>query len=52
MTKREVFAIDDEFKIYTISDENGKYYVELHRQLNGKSSLYLNPTLKDCSIIC
>lgn len=47
MTKREVFAIDDEFKIYTISDEDRKHYVELHRQLNGESSLYLNPRSKD-----
>ena len=29
------------------ADEDREYYVELHRQLNGESSLYLNPRSKD-----
>lgn len=47
MTKREIFAADSEFKICTISDEDRNDYVELHRQLNGERSLYLNPITKD-----
>lgn len=33
--------------ICTLSDEDRKDYVELHRQLNGETSLYLNPQSKD-----
>ncbi len=47
MTKRDIFATDGEFKICTISDEDRNDYVELHRQLNGETSLYLNPISKD-----
>lgn len=47
MTKREIFASDGEFKICTIAAEDRNDYVELHRQLNGESSLYLNPITKD-----
>lgn len=47
MTKREAFASDGEFIICTISDADRNDYVELHRQLNGETSLYLNPITKD-----
>ena len=47
MTKRDIFATDGEFKICTISEEDRNDYVELHRQLNGETSLYLNPISKD-----
>ncbi|MCM1326014.1 MAG: GNAT family N-acetyltransferase [Bacteroidales bacterium] len=47
MIKREIFAADGEFIICMISDEDRKDYVELHRQLNGETSLYLNPLSKD-----
>ena len=47
MTKRDVFATDGEFKICAISEEDRDDYIELHRQLNGETSLYLNPKLKD-----
>ncbi|MCM1025932.1 MAG: GNAT family N-acetyltransferase [Roseburia sp.] len=47
MTKREIFATDDELIICTLSDEDRKDYVELHRQLNGETTLYLNPRSKD-----
>lgn len=43
MTEREIFATDGELIICAISDEDRKDYVELHRQLNGETSLYLNP---------
>lgn len=44
---REIFAADGEFIICPISDEDRHDYVELHRQLNGEASLYLNPISKD-----
>lgn len=47
MTKREIFATDGEFIIYAIANEDRSDYVELHRQLNGEKSLYLNPISKD-----
>lgn len=47
MTKREIFATDGELIICMISDEDRNDYVELHRQLNGETSLYLNPLSKD-----
>jgi len=47
MTKREIFAADGEFTICSIANEDISDYVELHRQLNGKKSLYLNPLSKD-----
>ena len=47
MTNREVFATDSEFTICSIADEDRDDYVELHRQLNGETSLYLNPLSKD-----
>ncbi|MCM1190016.1 MAG: hypothetical protein NC541_12055, partial [bacterium] len=47
VTEREIFATDGELIICTLSDEDRKDYVELHRQLNGETSLYLNPRSKD-----
>lgn len=47
MTEREIFATDGEFIICVISDDDRKDYVELHRQLNGETSLYLNSLSKD-----
>ena len=47
VTNREVFATDSEFTICSIADEDRDDYVELHRQLNGETSLYLNPLSKD-----
>lgn len=47
MTKREIFATDGEFTICAIANEDRSDYVELHRQLNGEKSLYLNPISKD-----
>lgn len=47
VSNRRIFASDGEFIIYTISNEDRNDYVELHRQLNGEKSLYLNPLSKD-----
>ncbi len=47
VTEREIFATDGEFIICVISDDDRKDYVELHRQLNGETSLYLNSLSKD-----
>lgn len=47
MTEREVFTSDENFIICNISDVDRSDYVELHRQLNGETSLYLNPISKD-----
>lgn len=47
MTERKIFASDEEFIICNISEADRSDYVELHRQLNGEASLYLNPISKD-----
>lgn len=47
MTQREVFASDSEFTICAIANEDRSNYVELHRQLNGETTLYLNPISRD-----
>lgn len=47
MTERKIFTSDEDFIICNISDEDRSDYVELHRQLNGEASLYLNPIVKD-----
>ncbi len=47
MTKREIFATEGEFTICAIANEDRSDYVELHRQLNGEKSLYLNPLSKN-----
>lgn len=47
MIGRKIFAINEDFIICNISDEDRSDYVELHRQLKGEDSLYLNPRSKD-----
>lgn len=47
MIGRKIFAINEDFIICNISDEDRSDYVELHRQLKGEHSLYLNPRSKD-----
>ena len=51
MTNREIFTKDSEFTICAIADEDRNDYVELHRQLNGEMSLYLNPLSKDSVLL-
>lgn len=46
-SKREIYATDGEYIIYPIAEEDREYYVELHKQLNGESTLFLNPVCKD-----
>ncbi len=47
MTKRKIFALDGEFTICAIANKDRSEYEELHRQLNGEKSLYLNSLSKD-----
>lgn len=47
MIERKIFASDDDFMICNISDADRSDYAELHRQLNGDNSLYLNPLSRD-----
>jgi RimJ/RimL family protein N-acetyltransferase len=44
---REPYVTDGVYSIFPISEEDRDNYVELHRQLNGAHSLYLNPFAKD-----
>lgn len=44
---RIIYAEDGEYKIYPISDEDRENYLELHRQINGEGTLFLNPVCKD-----
>lgn len=44
---RKIFAADEEYLIIPINDEDRDDYVELHRQLNGNGTLFLNPICKD-----
>lgn len=46
-SKREIYATDGEYIIYPIAEEDREYYVELHKQLNGESTLFFNPICKD-----
>ena len=45
--KREIYASDGKYMLFQISDEDRDRYVELHRQLNGESTLFLNPHCND-----
>ncbi len=47
---REIYATDGEYTLLPISDEDRENYIELHRQLNGKQTLFLNPYCKDRKI--
>jgi hypothetical protein len=38
---REIYATDGEYTLLPISDEDRENYIELHRQLNGKQTLFL-----------
>ena len=44
---REKYATDGEYTLFPISDEGRENYTELHRQLNGEKTLFLNPICKD-----
>lgn len=44
---REIYATDGEYTLLPISDEDRENYIELHRQLNGEHTLFLNPYCKD-----
>ena len=44
---REIYATDGEYTLLSIADVDRENYVELHRQINGDSTLYLNPYCKD-----
>ena len=44
---REIYATDGEYSLLPISDEDRENYIELHRQLNGEQTLFLNPYCKD-----
>ncbi len=45
--KREIYASDGKYMLFQISDDDRDSYVELHRQLSGESTLFLNPHCKD-----
>ena len=47
MMGRDIFAADGEFIICPISNADRCDKLELHRQLNGEASLYLNPVSRD-----
>ncbi|MGN0319048.1 MAG: GNAT family N-acetyltransferase [Lachnospira sp.] len=44
---REIYATDGEYTLLPISDDDRKNYIELHRQINGEHTLFLNPYCKD-----
>jgi hypothetical protein len=44
---RDIFATDGEYYISPILECDRDNYTELHRQINGEGSLYLNPVSKD-----
>ena len=44
---REIYATDGKITIYPVADEDRAGYTELHRQLNGEKSFFLNPLCKD-----
>ena len=45
--KRAIYATDGDYTIYPISHEDYEDYIELHRQINGEKTLFLNPGCKD-----
>lgn len=44
---RKVYETDGEYFISPIIEQDHEDYVELHRQLNGETTLFLNPYCKD-----
>ena len=47
MLNRQVYVSDNEFIICPIVDEDRDNYVELHRQISGEHTLFLNEHCKD-----
>lgn len=47
MLNRQVYVSDNEFIICPIVDEDRDNYVELHRQISGEDTLFLNEHCKD-----
>lgn len=45
--KQEAYITDGQYKLYIISEEDRDNYVELHRQINGDHSLFLNSHCRD-----
>lgn len=45
--KRVIYATAGEYTIYPIATEDREDYVELHRQIRGEKTLFLNPYCKD-----
>ncbi len=45
--RQEAYITDGQYKLYIISEEDRCNYVELHRQINGEHSLFLNPHCRD-----
>lgn len=46
-TGRKIYETDGEYYICPIMEQDRIYYVELHRQINGEGTLFLNPICKD-----
>lgn len=44
---REIYVTNGEYTIFLIAEEDRDFYVELHKQINGETSLFLNPMVKD-----
>jgi RimJ/RimL family protein N-acetyltransferase len=47
MAKRKEYLSTEEYFLYPLADEDRENYVELHRQINGNGTLFLNPVTKD-----
>lgn len=46
-TGRKIYETDGEYYICPITEQDRIDYVELHRQINGEGTLFLNPVCKD-----
>lgn len=44
---RKIFETDGEYFICPVIEQDRERYVELHKQLNGETTLFLNPYCKD-----
>lgn len=47
LEQREIYVTDGGYIVYPIANEDREHYVKLHRQLNGESTLFMNPICKD-----
>lgn len=47
MAERKLYVTDGEYMVYPIAEEDRENYVELHRQINGENTLYLNSFCKE-----